>query len=206
MILWGRPSSVNVQKVLWALAECDLPFEHKVVGGKYGGLDTESFAALSPVGRVPVLQDGDVTLWESHAILRYLASKSRKLQVTPQADMWMEFGSTTLQPPFIEVFWQRVRMTPAQQDASVLAKQLQILKVSLGILNRGLSDGRAFFAGSEFTMADVAVGSLFHRIKDLCPNILDPFPNVARWHGTIAIRAGYSQWIDTSYDELKVEP
>lgn len=204
MILWGRPSSVNVQKVLWALVECDQPFEHKVVGGKYGGLDTESFAALSPVGRVPVLQDGDVTLWESHAILRYLASKSRKLQVTPQADMWMEFGSTTLQPPFIEVFWQRVRMTPAQQDSSVLAKQLQILKVSLAILNRGLSDGRAFVAGSEFTMADVALGSLFHRITDLCPGILDPLSHVAQWHGAVATRSGYMHWIATSYNELRV--
>lgn len=206
MILWGRTSSVNVQKVLWALAECGLPFDHKVVGGKYGGLDTAEFAALSPVARVPVLQDGETTLWESHAILRYLAAKTGQFSVTPQADMWMEFGSTTLQPPFIGVFWQRVRMTPAQQDADGLAKHLQSLKDGLAILNKGLSDERDFIAGAAFTMADVTVGSLFHRITELYPDILDQLPHVAQWHGAIATRSGYMQWVATSYDELKVQP
>ena len=58
MILWGRASSVNVQKVLWALEDCALPYEHKIVGGIFGGNDDPKFAALTPVRRVPVLQDG----------------------------------------------------------------------------------------------------------------------------------------------------
>ena len=101
MILWGRASSVNVQKVLWALEDRALPYEHKIVGGIFGGNDDPDFAALTPVRRVPVFQDGDVTLWESHTILRYLA----RGQLSPITDMWMEFGSTTLQPPFIGLFW-----------------------------------------------------------------------------------------------------
>ena len=112
MILWGRASSVNVQKVLWALEDCALPYEHKIVGGIFGGNDDPEFAVLTPVRRVPVLQDGDITLWESHAILRYLA----RGQISPITDMWMEFGSTTLQPPFIGLFWQQVRMRKAEQD------------------------------------------------------------------------------------------
>jgi glutathione S-transferase len=200
MILWGRASSVNVQKVLWALDEVRQPYDHKIVGGKYGGLDDPAFAAMAPLRRVPVLQDDDVTIWESHAILRYL-DQSR---ISPIADMWMEFGSTTLQPPFIGLFWQRVRMTPEQQDAQVLAGHLKDLDTGLAALNAGLSDGRPFVAGDDYSMADVAIGSLFYRITDLYPDILSNHSHVAKWHKSIATRAGFRQWIATSYDELKL--
>ena len=200
MILWGRASSVNVQKVLWALDEVRQPYDHKIVGGKYGGLDDPAFAAMAPLRRVPVLQDDDVTIWESHAILHYL-DQSR---ISPIADMWMEFGSTTLQPPFIGLFWQRVRMTPEQQDAQVLAGHLKDLDTGLAALNAGLSDGRPFVAGDDYSMADVAIGSLFYRITDLYPDILSNHSHVAKWHKSIATRAGFRQWIATSYDELKV--
>jgi len=200
MILWGRASSVNVQKVLWALEDCALPYEHKIVGGIFGGNDDPEFAALTPVRRVPVLQDGDVTLWESHAILRYLA----RGQVSPITDMWMEFGSTTLQPPFIGLFWQQVRMRKAEQDKALLKKHIKALHEGLGILETGLAGGRTFLAGDDFSMADIAIGSLFHRIMDLHPAILDTFPKVGEWHANIATRAGYRKWVGTPFDELRV--
>ena len=200
MILWGRASSVNVQKVLWALEERALLYEHKIVGGIFGGNDDPEFAALTPVRRVPVLQDGDVTLWESHAILRYLA----RGQVSPITDMWMEFGSTTLQPPFIGLFWQQVRMRKAEQDKAILKEHIKALHAGLGILKTGLADGRTYLAGDDFSMADIAIGSLFHRIMDLHPTILDTFPKVGEWHANIATRAGYRKWVATSFEELRV--
>ena len=200
MILWGRASSVNVQKVLWGLEEQGQVYEHKIVGGKFGGTDDPEFTALTPVRRVPVLQDGDVTLFESNAILRYLANG----QTTPVADMWMEFGSTTLQPPFIGLFWQQVRMTKAEQDQAVLEGQIKALYAGLEIVNTALSDGRAYLAGNDFSMADVAIGSLFHRFMDLHPTILDALPHVDEWHASIAARAGYRKWIATSDEELRV--
>ena len=200
MILWGRASSVNVQKVLWALEERALLYEHKIVGGIFGGNDDPEFAVLTPVRRVPVLQDGDITLWESHAILRYLA----RGQISPITDMWMEFGSTTLQPPFIGLFWQQVRMRKAEQDKALLKKHIKELHEGLGILETGLVDGRTFLAGDDFSMADIAIGSLFHRIMDLHPAILDTFPKVGEWHANIATRAGYRKWVGTPFDELRV--
>ena len=200
MILWGRASSVNVQKVLWALEERARPYEHKIVGGIFGGNDDPEFAALTPVRRVPVLQDGDVTLWESHAILRYLARE----QVSPVADMWMEFGSTTLQPPFLGLFWQQVRMRKAEQDKATFEKHIKALYAGLGILKTGLADGRTYLAGEDFSIADIAIGSLFHRIMDLHPTILEDFPKVDEWHANIAARAGYCKWVATSFEELRV--
>ena len=200
MILWGRASSVNVQKVLWALEDCALPYEHKIVGGIFGGNDDPEFAVLTPVRRVPVLQDGDITLWESHAILRYLA----RGQISPITDMWMEFGSTTLQPPFIGLCWQKVRMSKAEQAKALLKKHIQARHEGLGILETGLAGGRTFLAGDDFSMADIAIGSLFHRIMDLHPAILDTFPKVGEWHANIATRAGYRKWVGTPFDELRV--
>jgi glutathione S-transferase len=205
VILWGRASSVNVQKVLWALAECGLPYEHRIVGGRYGGLDDPAFAALTPVRRVPVLQDGDLAIWESHAILRHLARREGRMGAPESVvDMWMEFGATTLQPPFIAVFWQRVRMLPQDRKPEVEAANLKALAEALTMLNSGLGDGRAHVAGDDFTMADIALGSVFYRLLDLYPDILDPVPNVAAWQARIAARPAHAQWIATSYDELKV--
>lgn len=207
MILWGRASSVNVQKVLWALDECGLNYEHKVVGGKYGGLDDPDFAKLTPIGRVPVLQDDDQTIWESHAILRHLARRAECLGASDaQVDMWMEFGSTTLQPPFIGLFWQRVRMLPGDRDAEADDAHSTSLRAALRHLETGLSDGRPHIRGEAFSMADIALGSLFHRITDVAPGILDDFPQVEAWHGTLAERDGYQRWINSSYEELRVGP
>ena len=206
MILWGRASSVNVQKVLWALDELGLSYDHRIVGGKYGGLDGPEFARLTPVRRVPVLEDGGVAIWESHAILRHLARREGALGANdPRVDMWMEFGSTTLQPPFIAVFWQRVRLLPADRDAKVEASSLTAISTALSMMEESLSDGRAYIAGPDFTVTDIALGSLFYRLLDLFPDILATSPNVAAWQARLAARPGYQHHIATSYDELKVK-
>lgn len=207
MILWGRSSSANVQKILWCLDELGLSFDHKIVGGKYGGTDTAEFAALTPVARVPVLQDGDITLWESNVILRYLGRKMGALgHDNPHVDMWMEFGSTTLQPPFIGMFWQRVRMTPDQRDERTLATHMSGLSGALDVIDTTLADGRMHIASDDFSLADIALGSLFFRITDLNPEILEDRQHLAKWHDRIAQRGAYKRHIATSYDELKVTP
>src|SRR5712675_583425 len=73
--VWGRRSSFNVQKVMWLIGELGLEHQHIDAGGRSGGLDISAFLAMNPHGRVPVIQDGDATVWESHAILRYLAAR-----------------------------------------------------------------------------------------------------------------------------------
>ena len=75
--LWGRNNSTNVKKVLWALEELQLPFEQIMAGLHHGVNDTPEYLAMNPNGLVPLLKD-DTTqsvLWESNAILRYLAAQ-----------------------------------------------------------------------------------------------------------------------------------
>ncbi|MEM0945008.1 MAG: glutathione S-transferase N-terminal domain-containing protein, partial [Pseudomonadota bacterium] len=107
LTVWGRATSSNVQVVMWAVAELGLEARRIDVGHSYGGLDTEEYGALNPNRRVPTLQDGDLTLWESQAILRYLAARYGDGAFWPAdparragLDMWAEWIRTTFQPHF----------------------------------------------------------------------------------------------------------
>ncbi|QXT41072.1 glutathione S-transferase family protein [Gymnodinialimonas ceratoperidinii] len=193
MILWGRPSSVNVQKVLWALAELSRPFEHRIVGDKYGGTDTPEFAALTPVPRVPVLQDGDLALWESHAILRYLAGG-----VPPLADQWMEYATSSLQPAFIRLFYERVRTPPAKRQGNA-AELEAAFQAGLAPLEWQL-EKTSWLGGESFGMADIAAGAMMYRAHDMGVSF---GPEVARWYGQLCERAAYREIVMTSYEELR---
>lgn len=203
LTLWGRASSVNVQKVLWALDEMGLDYDHEVVGGKYGGYDRPEFAAHSPLPRVPMLIDDGLAVWESHAILRHLARKSGRFGApeTP-VDMWMEFGSTTVQPSFLGIFYQQVRMPLADRSASAEARHRAELATALTVLDDHLAE-QAFLAGAEFTVADIAMGSMMYRLHDVAPEMLDPVPHVSAWHARLAARPAWGRWIATSYEELR---
>src|SRR5260370_34959428 len=73
--IWGRNTSVNVQKVMWAVGELDLPHERIDVGGSFGKNNEPAYLAMNPNGLVPTLEEDDFLLWESNAVVRYLASK-----------------------------------------------------------------------------------------------------------------------------------
>src|SRR5262249_2214398 len=105
MLVYGRRSSINVQKVLWALGELGIAFERESIGGSFGGNDTPAYRAMNPNGLVPVLRDGDVVMFESNAIVRYLATRygtGTLLPTEPRAlaaaEQWMEWTATTLAP------------------------------------------------------------------------------------------------------------
>src|SRR5262249_1024797 len=107
LTIWGRRSSINVQKVMWLVGGLGLPHKRIDVGGTFGGLDAPEFLRLNPHGRIPVLQDGETTVWESHAILRYLAGRYGGAQFWPDdaaarshPDRWMEFAENALQHSF----------------------------------------------------------------------------------------------------------
>ncbi len=207
LTLWGRTSSANVQKVLWALAELGLPYEHKLVGGAHGGLDDPHYRAMNPNMLVPTLQDGDLVVWESHAILRYLASAygtgslwREDARERAIVDQWTDWTATTFQPAWISVFWLFVRTPPGQHDRKAIAAACARTVAALRILDVHLAE-RDYLAGNRLSYADIAAGVALYRWFTM--DIDRPaMPGVENWYRRLEQREPFRQTIMVSYAEL----
>jgi glutathione S-transferase len=160
----GRATSLNVQAVMWIIAELGLEAERRDVGFGFGGNDTAAFLAMNPNGLVPVFQDEAVTMFESAAILRYLAGRYGRFPLWPEdpvarapVDMWAEWGKTTLQPSFM-----RPVFLPALTGAAIEDRARAALERNLDILEGRLGDG-PWLLGADFTLADLEVGLPLYR-------------------------------------------
>lgn len=203
--IWGRASSTNVQKVTWALTELDLPYERIDCAGPYGKTDTPEFFELNPNRRVPVLQEGDFTLWESHAILRFLARRTGRLMPEGEyaralADQWLDFTATTFQPPSGGIFWQVFRNPEGARDEARLKEHRGGLAGAFAAMETRLG-AHDWLTGDDFGMADIAAGALMYRLGDM--GYLGDIPDgVARWHARLADRPAYRTIVEYPYDEL----
>lgn len=171
--VWGRKNSVNVQKVLWALDEVGVDFERKDAGGEYGGLDTDDYGALNPNRRVPTLVDGDTIVWESNAVIRYIAAKWSDGSLWPTdlaeratADMWMDWTQTSVMPALIPVFWGLVRTPPDKRDMTLIAAKADECSHVFRLLDAALAH-RDFITGNTLTMGDIALGAVTWRYLQL---------------------------------------
>ncbi len=165
--IWGRANSSNVEKVLWCCDELRLAYERIDAGGQFGRTDEPAYLAMNPNGLVPTIDDDGFILWESNAILRYLGNKHGRLYPVPvrdraEVDKWLDWQLITLWPPLMPAFFQLVRTPPAQRDQSIIDKSAQQVGTLMGILDQRLA-GRAFVAGDEFTIADIANGIVAYR-------------------------------------------
>ncbi len=203
--LWGRATSSNVQKVLWMLGETGMDCQRIDAGGEFGVVNTDAYAKLNPNRKVPVLEDGDLVLYESHAILRYLARKYRQLLPDDPhwaiVDQWIDWSSTTLTPPLIGVFFQTVRLPLPKRDAAVLDAHAKVLRGVMRILD-GRLGGHTWLAGDVFTLADIAAGTLMYRYFEMDIERED-LADVARWYGQLQNRPFYRDVVMTSYESLR---
>jgi glutathione S-transferase len=198
--IWGRTNSFNVQKVLWAAAEVGVPHERIDAGGAFGGLDTDSYTALNPNRRIPVVEDGDLALWESNAIVRYLAAKYGSGTLWPEdpgirslSDRWMDWQITTLQPLLHVLFWGLVRTAEAERDTTAIGTATEAIKPVWQLLDEHLSC-RRFVAGSELTMGDIPLGCAFWRYQNL-PIDRPNLPHVQIWFSDLQQRPGYGRHV-----------
>lgn len=208
IILWGRRSAFNVQKILWALGELDLAFEHRDAGGSAGGLDTPEFLAMNPHGRIPLLGDGTTRIWESHAILRYLGARYGEGAFWPEppaersvADRWMDWSQTSWQPAFMRVFWGWYRTPETQRDDTRTAAATAECERHLELLNRELA-ARPFLAGMDFSLADIPAGTALYRWFEMGLEVARP-PNMMAWYQRLCERPAYQEHVMVPFDELR---
>lgn len=207
--VWGRRNSFNVQKVLWLVGELGLPHEHIPAGGSFGIKDTPEFLAMNPHGRVPVIDDDGTIVWESHSILRYLAARygrpafwNEDPRRQSNADRWMDWSQTSLQPTFLTgVFWGFYRTPPELQNQAAIEKSIGLCSQYFQLLDRVLSD-QPFLAGDSLTLADVPAGTNLYRYFEL--DIKRPHvPNVEAWYERLKQRAAYREHVMIPFDELR---
>lgn len=197
--IWGRANSVNVQKVLWLCSELALPFRRIEAGGVHGVVDTPEFRAMNPNGRVPVLIDGDVLLWESNAILRYVALAHDGEGFYPEAaadrarmERWLDWSLSTLQPAERPMFWGLVRTPPDRRDAAAIETSRAATEGCWRIVDSHLA-GRDYLEAGSLSLADMALGTYVHRWFAM-PEIVRPdFANLAAWYDRLLQRPAYRE-------------
>ncbi|MDM8355858.1 glutathione S-transferase family protein [Pandoraea communis] len=168
----GRPTSINVRKVLWLCHELDLPFVNPPWGDGDTSrkLDAPAFVALNPNKMVPVIDDDGFVLWESNSIVRYLAASRERADLYPVAprerarvDQWIDWQASDLNPAWVYPFKSIVRNAPGYDDARMVANGVARWKELMGVLEQQLQSTQAFVCGDTFTLADIAIGLAVHR-------------------------------------------
>jgi len=175
MRLWGRKSSINVQKVLWCLSELGLEegkdFERIDAGLHFGLNHTPEFLRLNPNGLVPTLEDGDITLWESNTIMRYLARQYDKHQRFPAdlasqygSEKWLDWQLGTMWPTLRIGFLGLTRVPEAERNYDAILKSYQETSNLFELLNQTLAN-QAYCSGDRFHIGDIALALCVHRWK-----------------------------------------
>ena len=191
--IWGRISSINVKKVVWTAQELGLDFQRTEAGGLFGIVKTPDFIALNPNSLVPVIEDGDYTLWESNVVVRYLCAKHAPDTLYPQnlrerfnAERWMDWQQTTFNPASRPGFWQLVRTPAEQRNLELIAGSNAAVESLMGTLDAHLAT-REFMLGAQFSMADIPLACEAHRWFAL-PQSRQSRPHVERWFAGLRAR------------------
>ena len=220
--IWGRMTSINVKKVVWAAQELSLDFQRTEAGGAHGVVKTPEYMQLNANSLVPVIEDNGFVLWESNVIVRYLCAKygaptlvaSRTalppegvppslgrpgasahsmgqmyptdLQQRFDAERWMDWQQTTVNPASRPGFWQLIRTPAEQRNATAIADSNVAVERLMTTLETHLAE-RRFMLGEHFSMADIPLGCEVHRWFGL-PQSREKRPNVERWFAELSAR------------------
>ena len=193
--LWGRLSSINVRKVVWAAQELGISLQRTDAGGQFGIVREAHYLSLNPNGLVPLIEDEDtgVVLWESNPIVRYLCARHAPGELYPEdiatrfaAEQWMDWQQTTLNPAGRDAFIQWIRTPAAQRNDALIAASVAATEPLLDLLDAHLAR-QPFLAGERFTMADIPVGCEIHRWFGL-PQPRPSLPHLERWYASVSSR------------------
>ena len=200
--IWGRNTSSNVQKAMWAVGELKLEHTRIDVGGAFGKTKEPAYLAMNPNALVPTLEEDDgFTLWESNSIIRYLAGKHDKAGVLKPKDahqralasQWMDWQLSVLAPAITPAFWGLIRTPPEKRDMAAI-KTSQEKTVTAMLMLEGQLAKMPFVAGPAFSYGDIPVGVMCYRYRQLVPD-RPKTPNLDRWYDAIAKRKPFQDHV-----------
>ncbi|SLM25668.1 glutathione S-transferase family protein [Stenotrophomonas indicatrix] len=196
LVLYGKPTSINVRKVLWLCAELDLPFSHDPAPAP------DVLSTLNPNRQVPVLRDGDFVLWESNSICRYLAARQARDDLLPaaaqaraQVEQWMDWQASDLNSAWRHVFMARVRQHPDFADDARAEASLEQWNRLMTVLDHQLAASNAYVAGTDFSLADIVLGLSTQRWRST-PGNKPALRHVDAWFERLHPRPGFNEHVD----------
>ena len=204
----GRHTSGNVQKVLFLLEEIGQKYVREDYGRQFKNTDTDAYRKLNPTMKVPTMVDGDVSSWESHTILRYLAAKYGRDRFWCEGpaersgfERWMDWSQTTLQPDFLMgVFWGFNRTPEPQRNWPAIQAKVAACARHFRLLDRIIGD-RRYLCGDSLALADIPVGTSLYRYFEI--EIERPsVPNVERWYRRLQEHPAYQEHVMVPFSEL----
>src|SRR5262245_33378914 len=198
--IWGRNTSVNVQKVMWAVGELGLPHERIDVGGTFGKNNEPVYLAMNPNGLVPTLEEDGFVLWESNSIVRYLASKyvagtlePADVRTRARASSWMDWQLTVAAPALTPVFWGLVRTPPEKRDHAAIEAGKGKSTAAMKLLDAHLAKS-ACVAADNLSMGDIPVALIAYRFRRLVPE-RPPLDHLERWFAAIEQRPAFKEHV-----------
>jgi glutathione S-transferase len=201
--IWGRASSSNVQKVLWCCAELDLPFDRVDHGGPFGGNRDPEYLRLNPNGLVPTVIDGDLVMWESNTICRYLAATCSGEHLYPQdpaarthVERWMDWQLSVVGGPMGQLLFGLIRSKPEAFDHAAIEAARRRALAAWMIVDDAVAD-RPFLAGAGLSLAEIVLGTQIYRWFNF-PIERPEMPNLRAWYGRMAERRGFKQHIQVA--------
>ncbi|EAU5130791.1 glutathione S-transferase family protein [Salmonella enterica] len=196
--LWGRNNSTNVKKVLWTLEELELPYDQILAGGKFGVNQDADYLAMNPNGLVPLLKDDETNLllWESNAIVRYLAAQygQNRLWVDNPArraegEKWMDWANQTLSPAHRVILMGLVRTPPEKRDRAAIEAGIEKCDSLFALLDDALAR-QTWFSGDSFGTGDIAIAPFVYNLLNVGLSWA-PRPNLERWYQQLTERPAF---------------
>ena len=199
--VWGRKTSANVQKVMWAIGEIGLPHERIDIAGPFGKNREPAYLAMNPNGLVPTLEEEDgFLLWESNAIVRYLAAKHRASVLEPAdlharalATQWMDWQLSVAAPAITPAFLGLVRTPPEKRDHAAIEESKTKTTAAMTIFDGQLAKTR-YVAGDDFSYGDIPVAIMVYRYRQLVPE-RPRLSEMERWYAEASARQGFKDHV-----------
>jgi glutathione S-transferase len=200
--IWGRNTSSNVQKAMWAVGELKLEHERIDIGGPFGKNREPAYLAMNPNGLVPTLEEEDgFLLWESNSIVRYLAGKHdkngllepRDARQRAVASQWMDWQLSVAGPAIGPAFLGLIRTPPEKRDMAAIKASQEKTTDAMKMLDAQLGKTE-YVAGPAFSYGDIPVGIMCYRFVQLVPE-RPKMLNLDRWYGAIASRQAFKDHV-----------
>ena len=199
--IWGRTTSSNVQKVLWTCAELGIEYDRVDHGGPFGGNRDPEYLKLNPNGLVPTVIDGNLVMWESNTICRYLCNthpNGGSLYPTDfvertHVERWMDWQLSVVGAPMGALLQGLIRSTPETRDAGVIEAARRRAIAAWEIVDDALAE-QPYLGGQSLSLAEIAMGTHMYRWFNYAIERPD-MPKLRAWYERCSERPGFKSHI-----------